>query len=186
MTKLIYMVGAPGSGKSTAMASATKTLQRVPWYDDEYVARDLLLTRKGDLLAVELGKNRPGFSGTDALAMNVIDQAERYLAALPEDPPVILAEGARLANARFLKFALSRGIDVSLLFLDNQEAGRWRTQRAAKLGKAQNESWAQGRATAAANLAANPPKGVKVVTVRHPFDAANKLSRALQRAESSR
>lgn len=185
MTKLIYMVGAPGSGKSTAMRQATRHLNRVPWYDDEFVARDLLLSSSGELAAVELGKSRGNFAGTDALSMSVIGEAERYLASLPEQPPVVLAEGARLANARFLQFALDQGMDVSLLFLNNDQAGHWRAERAFKLGKAQNESWAQGRATAAANLAANPPKGVNVVTVRHPHDAARKIYRALSRAQES-
>lgn len=182
MTKLIYMIGAPGSGKSTAMRAATKHLQRVPWYDDDYVARDLLLSPAGDLVAVELGKRRGDFAGTDALGMSVIGQAEEYLATLPEQPPIVLAEGARLANARFLRFALDQGMDVSLLYLDNPQAGRWRSDRALKLGKTQNEAWAKGRATAAANLADSPPKGVKVVRVGHPHDAARRIIRALSRS----
>lgn len=183
MTKLIYMVGAPGAGKSTAMRSATNHFRRIPVYDDPLVSRDLIIDHAGKVLAVELGKRRADFSGTDALGMSVIGQAEDYLAKLPEAPGIVLAEGARLANARFLKSALDLGMDVSLLYLDNPEAGRWRTQRAAQLGKAQNETWVRGRATAAANLAASPPKGVKVVTVGHPHDAARKIIRALSRVE---
>lgn len=181
--KLIYLVGAPGSGKSTAMKAATKHLQRVPIYEDPLVPRDVLMSAAGKTVAVELGKSRGNFAGTDALSMSVIADAERYLSALPEDPPLVLAEGARLANARFLQFALDRGMSVSLLFLDNDQAGRWRSERAMKLGKAQNESWAKGRETAARNLARNPPKGVKVITVGHPHDAARKLIRAITRAE---
>lgn len=183
-SKLIYMVGAPGSGKSTAMRMATKHLQRLPMYDDAHVARDLLLSSAGNTVAVELGKTRGAFAGTDALSMSVIGQAEEYLTALPEAPPIVLAEGARLSNARFLNHALKLGMAVTVLYLDNPNAASWRAARAEKLGKAQSESWAKGRATAARNLATNPPEGVKVVTVTHPDDATRKIIRALARAES--
>ena len=164
LNHVLLLVGAPGAGKSTTMAQATEHLSRLTMPKDQYPARDALLNARG-VQAVELGTRRGTFSGTDALPMDVNPRACAYLAAAPEQPAVVLAEGARLANRRFLQAAIDTGAEVTLLHLDNPLAPLWREKRNKSIGKTQNPSWARGRETAARNLANNAPKGVNVQKV---------------------
>ena len=65
----------------------------------------------------------------------------------------MLAEGARLANKRFLEAALAGGYHVTLVLLDHADAEKWRARRSKEIGKVQNESWVKGRLSASRNLA---------------------------------
>lgn len=76
---------------------------------------------------------------------------------------MVLAEGARLANRRFLTAAVESGYQVLLVLLDHADAERWREARSVEIGKHQNASWVKGRRSASMNLAADPPEGVKVL-----------------------
>lgn len=181
-SRLLYLVGGPGAGKSTVMRRATNGLERVPL--DGKPARDALLDPFGGVQAIELGARRGEFSGTDALPMNINPAACSYVARRPETG-LLLGEGARLANRRFLTAAVDAGWDVMLLHLDNPLADEWRARRAARVGAVQDESWARGRATAARNLAENPPRGVTVVTATTPEDALAALGRLVGLYERS-
>lgn len=160
MRILAYLAGEPGTGKTTAMRRFTDRWLRVPLAGCP--ARDALADpRTGVVGAVELGRRRGTFSGTDALPMDVVVAAEAYLrhgrAAL--EAPVLLAEGARLANRRFLAAAVEAGYDAHLVVLDGPAVAAAR--RAAR-GTGQSEAWVRGAATRAARLAANPGAGVTV------------------------
>lgn len=159
MSTLIYIIGEPGSGKSTLMAKFTEQFRREP--APSYVAHDWLLDSDGKTVAVELGSRREEFSGTDALPMAVIGQACAYLQT--HEAPLILAEGARLANRRFLRAALDAGYQVGLIWLDHDDTEEWRLRRVAETGKQQNAAWIKGRKTSSYNLAMSPPKGVGVL-----------------------
>lgn len=156
---LLYLIGEPGAGKTTLMRSVTRQYIRVPMANDA-LKRDALFHRNGDLAAIELGTQRGAFSGTDALGMTVIEQAVPYLAR--HETHTLLAEGARLANTRFLTAAVDAGYVVSLLLLDHPRIAEWRAARAAQLGKEQSAAWVRGARTRAHNLADNPPPGVAV------------------------
>lgn len=144
MKTLIYLIGEPGAGKSTAMRKATEHLGRHP--QQAPFAHDLLVS-DASIVAVELGKRRPTFSGTDALPMNVITKAERFLHETLA--PVVLAEGARLACKRFLEASVAAGYRTHLVYLTTPHAA---AQRAARPGE-QKDSWVKGAATRAENLA---------------------------------
>ena len=158
--RLLYLVGEPGSGKTSLMRKLSDGYGRAAM-SDRSMPRDLLVSPDGTAVAVELGRRRGEFSGTDALSMSIIGAAEKYLAA-PE-AATVLAEGARLGNARFLRSARDLGYAVTLALLDHGDAERWRASRAARLGKAQNPSWVAGRRTASLRLADSPPQGTRVV-----------------------
>lgn len=164
--QLIYIVGAPGSGKTTLMRAVTDPWTRhsidTPAGSPRKLPRDLLFNAAGDLVAVELGKRRGTFSGTDALGMTAIEAAVPWLGTM--EAQTVLCEGARLANARFLSAAISFGYTVHLLHLSHPRVEEWRAKRAAQLGKEQKASWVKGAATRAANLVANPPAGVETYT----------------------
>lgn len=179
MRTLLYVSGEPGVGKSTLMADLTAGLLRVPVEPEVNApARDWLLTHVAltSMVAVELGRRRDSFSGTDALPQTVILPAEAYLRSgrAAEETSVLLAEGARLACRRFLTAAVDSGWRVLLAHLEGpQVAADRRASRAATLGvPEQNAAWVKGRRTAATNLAsAAPAWGCEVIVL----DAARPL-----------
>lgn len=172
--RLVYLSGEPGVGKSTLMRQITEDWTRIymPKEMGGPPCRDLLFdhARPAQAVAVELGRIRDTFSGTDALPSSVIGEAELWLTSgrAAREAPLVLAEGARLANRRFLTCAVTTGYRVQLLHLSGLAlAAQRRATRARTLGKPeQNPSWVKGRRTAAANLAlAAPDWGVESLVV---------------------
>lgn len=160
---LLYIVGEPGIGKSTLMAELTTGLHRTPL---RRPVRDLL-TRNGLPVAVELGTRRTRFSGTDALPMDAITTVEPYLATgdAAMEADLLLGEGARLGNHRFLTAAIRADYRVHLVqLIGPQAAGERRTAR----GTRQNRRWIDGARTRAHRLLDHAPHGVRT----HQLDAA--------------
>lgn len=154
--QMVYVSGAPGTGKSTLMAHLTRACGRTPIHGT--IPHDLLTLPTADRLpparfnsAVELGKRRETFSGTDALSMSIQPKAVQYLARPGLAHTLILAEGDRLANLRFLASARELGWTVTLIHLHAPPA--LLDERCAVRGSAQNELWRRGRITKASNLA---------------------------------
>lgn len=175
--QLIYLIGAPGSGKSTLMRELTDRWTRTP--APEGLTRDLLLSPATSALeAVELGKRRPQFAGTDALGQSVIAAAIEWMVSQTETD-LVFAEGARLGNRRFLASSAAAGYAVLLGFLDHPNTPVWRLARERALARAQNASWVAGRGTAARNLASDPPPGVTVVS-GHPVTLLWEINGLLQ------
>lgn len=186
--RMIYLTGAPGSGKSTLMAKLTEHLHREEMHactgeGVNSVSHDVLYFKHLDsvvdgkvvqgaidgIAGAEIGLRRPQFGGTDALPASVIEKAIPWVEGKPYE--LLLAEGARLANKRFLTAAAKAGYEVHLCLLDHPDVEQWRAQRSVDLGRVQNASWVQGRYTASVNLAKHfagkPDLGVKVY-IGHP------------------
>lgn len=148
INELLYLVGAPGVGKS----SVAREL-RAPW--DAEVVRGgpvphvrLRHPVSGRLAGLELGVPRPQFPGTDALAMDVGPRALQWLST--SYAPFALGEGARLATQPFIGGLARAGVAVTLVRLTaDQELldERWRAR-----GAKQNPSWRKGAATRALRL----------------------------------
>ena len=176
MTKrLVYLVGQPGSGKSTLMAELTKGFDRLPVEPPGVpVAHDRLVSRiTGEVVGAEIGKRRDLFSGTDALPSSVIDKAVPWVQRAPY--PLLLAEGARLGNRRFIMEA-SQVYQVTLALLDHDEQEAWRRQRSKQIGRIQNDSWVKGRLSASRNLADQVAGRLNIDVLRgHPSELIEEL-----------
>ncbi|URC18108.1 adenylate kinase [Mycobacterium phage Zenteno07] len=161
--RLIYLIGAPGSGKSTLMARLTSHLEREPQTGGP-VAHDLLRFMDGVVAGAEIGRRRELFGGTDALPASIIEKAIPWIETRPYE--LLLAEGARLANKRFLEAAVAAGYEVHLAHLDHPDVEVWRAKRSDEIGKVQDAAWVKGRTTASAKLAEHfvrhPELGVRV------------------------
>lgn len=155
MTRLIYLVGEPGVGKSWLFSELTKQFRR-PVVHTPAPRREFLVTPAGDrIVGVELGaragEHHPGYPGTDAMPMDAIVAAETWVKSgmAARETPLILAEGARLAVKRFLDAAVTAHLDTHVvLVMDPERAAKQRGDR----GSTQNATWVRGAATRAINF----------------------------------
>jgi adenylate kinase family enzyme len=148
--RLIYVIGEPGSGKTTAVDAFCSTY--VPLDIDTPVPHRAWLDGP-DLAFVTLGRHRPPFSGTDTLAMNVQPTVTTWLTH-PSSPPIVLAEGDRLGNGKFFDAMLTAQRDLTVVHLatDPDLAAQRRADRSARSGTVQNPTWVAGRRTKVARL----------------------------------
>lgn len=170
MTKqLAYLIGVPGAGKTALMRYTLRNVPILaqhskPFAHIEYPA------------GVELGGIRPGFGGTDMLPFNCQPAVVAWLASTMVE--CVVAEGDRLANAKFFGCAGDLGWELTLFYLycpDDISASR-RVDR----GSNQNQSWLAGRKTKVANLvesykerivwldATMPLASLAQILLRHP------------------
>ena len=105
----------------------------------------------GKAHAAELGLRRQGpFSGTDALSMAIQPQVLEWLDAGPPYP-LLVAEGDRLANAKFFDAVMGMGYELAVLHVWAAE-DVLAARRAGRAGR-QSATWVQGRASKVRNLA---------------------------------
>jgi hypothetical protein len=144
MTKLIGIVGMPGTGKTTLMREWMKLRDWTPDTPikllDSYVSGDIRL----------FGKYEEGetFAGTDRLSMAVQPAAIEYLSDNPS--PVNIFEGDRLTSAKFFQAAVELGYEVSIIILEVSDSVR--EARYKERGSDQSETFIQGRRTKIENI----------------------------------
>jgi hypothetical protein len=146
--ELLYVVGAPGVGKSTLARELTagwdKELHRavpVPHVK-------LLHPATGRLAGLELGIPRETFSGTDALAMDIGHRALQFLSAMHVS--FAFGEGSRLGTRPFIGELARVGVSVTLVRLS--AAQDVLDARCRARGSNQNPAWRKGAATRAEKL----------------------------------
>lgn len=146
---LLYLIGQPGSGKSTLVQALTAGLG-LDGYAQPFQRIEYHTTPR----VVELGGRRSGFSGTDVLSLSVQPRVVSWLTETR--PSLVLAEGDRLANSKFFAAAVEIGYDLQIvrLVVSANVASSRRQARAIALGsKLQQPSWVAGRVTKARRLA---------------------------------
>lgn len=118
MTKSTYIVGAPGSGKSTLMAQMLEGWQVGPytkWTKREMFGHTLTHPELGT--GAYLGHLRPEYPGTDALSLSVAPQAMLWLQSLPLlGLDHVFGEGVRLSHLVFL-MELASLTDLTVIYL---------------------------------------------------------------------
>lgn len=141
--KAIYLIGIPGTGKSTIMKEFMKT-QSGEWKQDRPI--DLLDTHVNGNFRV-LGKYEEGetFSGTDRLSMAVAPKAIEWISTQPNE--LILGEGDRLNNAGFFEAC---GDSLTIIHLTVSDAERERRYK--ERGSDQSEKFIQTTRTKCANI----------------------------------
>lgn len=143
---VVYIIGAPGSGKSTTVSLATRDWEHIidwqrPFAHSVYAE------------GIRLGRTEAQFPGTDTLSMSVNPLACEFVR---ENDGLCVAEGDRLANSKFFYACPS----LTLIHLDvSVSVARERARkRAEQFGsRVQDESWWKGRVTKVDNLRARFP-----------------------------
>lgn len=144
--KGVYLIGPPGVGKTTVM---DRLLSGCVMLDPDVPISPLRVqrvVREGELVGIYLGIRRERFGGTDALAMNVMPAAKRFIAqrfALP-----IYGEGQRLGTPAFAAASVNPLLWVLLDAPDDVLDAR-----CAERGSDQDPRWRAAAATRARNAA---------------------------------
>lgn len=151
--KLVYLIGVPGTGKSTIMKEFMKRVYDGEWKTERPV--DLLDTHVGSYMQPNgeplncrvLGKYEEGevFSGTDRLSMAVAPKAVEFAQSNP--PELVVGEGDRLNNAAFFE-AAGDGLTIIHLTVSDEE----RERRYKERGSEQSEKFIQTTRTKCANI----------------------------------
>jgi GTPase SAR1 family protein len=131
----LYIIGEPGVGKSTLTKHLTRGL---PYEDTD----SPFAMRRYDCGVLELGAHRPGYPGTDTLAMNAQPKVATFIEGYR--PEFLLAEGDRLANEKFFTSLAALGYNLSVVGLVGSDVAA--RQRAVRKSN-QNATWLKGRQT---------------------------------------
>lgn len=163
MTKSVYIIGPPGSGKSTLMAKLLDGWSVGPYlkWQREVYGHTLRHPEKG--LGAYLGHLRPEFPGTDALSLSGGPRCVEWLESIPVlGIDWVFGEGARLTHMGFLE-ALNEATDLVVVYLDvDPEVAAQR--RAERGGKQLSEQFCKTQTTKSANVAqACEAGGIKVL-----------------------
>lgn len=154
MSRSVYIIGGPGTGKSTLMDSLVPALG-LHWLPDRRVWREIWvnpLSYSGELEDLDgycLGKHRKGFAGTDALSLSASPRAKEWLDAT-ELPDWVLGEGMRLGHPTFLAH-LAIVTDLTVVYLEAENDTT--RMRLANRGHQFEDSFVQAARTRAYNAA---------------------------------
>jgi len=178
---LLYIVGYPGSGKTTATALALG--DSIVSVEQKPFAHTVYEIEKTNV--VELGLRREPFGGTDCLALSVQPKVLQWLS---EDAPdklydcsLVVGEGDRLGNTKFFTTAVDMGWRLILVYLKVPELMARR--RAWERGSRFDEPWLKGRITKVNNLTQEYSSKLVVLDGSGPkVDVALKLQEVISNA----
>ena len=170
------IIGEPGIGKSTALKNALSSVTPRGSLEKP-VAHTLYKSKSGfgAILGTPYRENQ-AFPGTDGLAFNVQPKIPGFLESAQIS--ACIAEGDRLANAKFVDALKTHGWKVQVVHLfawGKDVASRHRETRAAfNRAPMQDERWVAGRRTKSWNLAESISDCIWVdVEQRNPVEVLN-------------
>lgn len=157
MTDSLYLLGAPGVGKSTVLDAYLDARglnvggENTPF---RRLRTHIITDDSGVFAGVYLGRRRDQFGGTDALSMAVAPDARDWARdAVPDLGDItIVGEGARLGNVGFLR-ALAESSNLTVVYLHAEPDTL--TERRDARGSNQTPSWMRGAETGARNAFLN-------------------------------
>jgi len=140
--KLVYLIGMPGSGKTTVMREFMNHF--AGWQSERPI--DLLDTQIAGRIRV-LGKYEEGevYAGTDRLSMAVAPKAIEWIKTKPNE--FVIGEGDRLNNKGFFEAA---GDDLTIVHLTVSDDERERRYK--ERGSDQSESFIKTTQTKCNNI----------------------------------
>ncbi len=151
MKNIIGVCGEPATGKTTLVRALIASLATHVGQYEKYGTLEYLTLRTG---VVVLGRyTGETFDGTDKLSMNVVVDAEKWLAEKGPLFTTMVFEGDRLFCARWIRACIESGAAcrfIQLSFSPAVFSRRYRVRREA--GNAQKISFIKGRRTKYANL----------------------------------
>lgn len=147
--KMVYVIGEPGSGKTTA---ARKLIEQLgPAILLQGTAKGMLFHESGTLLLGHYDERT--FSGTDTLSYTAAEEVTAFLLTQAQGLGVkcVFGEGDRLANSAFFsQCATFCELTVVCFTVAPETAAKRRAER----GSNQNPTWVKGRASKVRRLAA--------------------------------
>ena len=172
MKRMIYMVGYPGSGKTTVMG---KVVEKWNFSVEEYPFKHTVY----DNDVIQLGYPREIYGGTDGLSFNVQPKVAEWLVAC--DSPMVLAEGDRLANNKFFETVQLAGWELQVIHLKVPELLAYR--RAWERGSKFDSKWMRGRVTKVDNLVSYWKDSLLTLDGNEPVDVLATAVRQEMRME---
>lgn len=152
--RALYLLGAPGVGKTTVMDAYLLRCGWTPLPDADRLHGLLwghaMIDPDGDPRGIYLGRRRDAFSGTDALGMAVAPDARAWARSLNDASTTlfICGEGNRLGNRGFLR-ALAEVSDLTVALLTGSPETL--AQRRGSRPGTQDDKWRKGATSAARN-----------------------------------
>ena len=157
--RMIYIVGYPGSGKTTVMEKAVEglgfSLEDKPFKHTVY-----------ENAAVQLGYARETYGGTDGLSLNVQPKVAEWLTEC--GAALVIAEGDRLANTKFFEKVQKIGWNLQVVHLKVSEITAYR--RAWKRGSQFDGKWMRGRITKVNNLVSKWGESILTLDGNEPVE----------------
>lgn len=151
-----YVIGEPGSGKSSLMRSCLG--DRPDLLRERPVPHGLYLGTGGAIAGAQIGLPHRSFPGTDRLSMSIQPAAIDWVRGAPV--PALVGEGDRLATVAYLD-AMIEVCDVfTLLWLDTPAEVAEDRRRAR--GSNQSPTWIRGRRTKVDRLVGAYPDVVRL------------------------
>ena len=147
--KVIAIGGLPAVGKSTLMKGLKKKLKEE--YGKLQIYKYGLV--RGECYGKKVfifGTYDRKFGGTDTLSMAVQPNAEKFLKTMKDKEVIILYEGDRLFNSKFLTHILDCGYDNEMYMLIAKP--EILEERHIQRGDSQSEQWKEGRKTKYKNI----------------------------------
>lgn len=141
---LLYLIGQPGSGKTTLATALFADLPQVQ--RPAFHPYPPFIEYPG---GAQIGVMRSGFGGTDVLPLNCQPNVIAWMQQTGWF--YLFAEGDRLANDKFFHACRAAGICLSVVHLDC--ADELAQERRVGRGSNQNAAWVKGRASKVQRLA---------------------------------